>query len=67
MLNDPEKPFDEATEEVLAKSLEEARAICENKAGDSLTEVLNVTQKTKTPNKNKKYVFICWFRTEEIQ
>jgi len=67
MLTDPEKPSEEWTEEVLAKSLEEAKTICQKLAGEDLTEVLNVTRKTKTPTKSKNYVFICWFKSEESQ
>jgi hypothetical protein len=66
MLIDPEN-CKEWAEEVLAKSLEEAEALCKKKAGDGLTEVINVTQKTKTPTKTQKYVFVCWFKTEESQ
>lgn len=66
MLTDPEN-FEEWTEEILAKSLEGAKILCQKKAGDKLTEVLNVTQKTRKPFKNRNYVFICWFKTEETQ
>ncbi len=66
-LIDPENPSEEWSEEVLAKSLEEAETLCKKKAGDGLTELLNVTQKTKTPTKTKKYVFVCWFKSEEPQ
>ena len=65
MLIDPENPSEEWAEEIRAKSLEQARVICQELAGDNLTEVLNVTQKTQKPSKNGTYKFICWFKTEE--
>lgn len=65
MLTDPENPSDEWAEEIRAKSLEQARVICQELAGDNLTEVLNVTQKTQKSSKNGTYKFICWFKTEE--
>ena len=65
MLIDPENPSEEWAEEIRAKSLEQAKAICQELAGNNLTEVLNVTQKTQKPYKNGTYKFICWFKTEE--
>jgi len=65
MLTDPENPSDEWSEEVWAKSIEEAQKLCRSMAGEDLTEVLQVTQKTKTPNRKGSYKFICWFKTEE--
>ena len=65
MLIDPENPSEEWAEEIRAKSIEQARVICQELAGDNLTEVLNVTQKTQKPSKNGTYKFICWFKTEE--
>jgi hypothetical protein len=38
---------------------------CERIAGDrNLTEVINVSQVSKTANKAGNYKFVCWFRTE---
>jgi phosphate-selective porin len=65
VLTDPERSSEEWSDEVWAKSLEEAQKLCQLIAGDELTEVLQVTQKTKTPNKKGSYKFICWFKTEE--
>lgn len=65
MLTDPENPSEEWTDEVWAKSLEEAKALCQKMAGDDLTEVINVSQKTRRPSKTGAYLFICWFKTEE--
>lgn len=65
MLIDPENPSEEWAEEIRAKSLEQAKVICQELAGNNLTEVLNVTQKTQKPSKNGTYKFICWFKTEE--
>lgn len=65
MLQDPENPSTEWSEEVIASNLKEAEKQCQfiANAGE-LTEVLNVTQRTKTPNKRGKYRFICWFKSE---
>jgi hypothetical protein len=65
MLTDPEN-FEEWSEEVWAATIEEAQKKCQRIAGVGLTEVLNVSQKTITPARNKTYKFICWFRTEKI-
>jgi hypothetical protein len=64
MLTDPDS-YEEWTEEVWAASLEEAQTICQKIAGDDLTEVLNVTQKSRKPSKSGTFKFICWFKTEE--
>jgi hypothetical protein len=66
-LIDPENPSEEWAEEIRAKSLEEAQSICQKMAGESLTEVINVTQQSRKPSKNKTFKFICWFKTEESQ
>ena len=66
MLTDPENSSDEWSDEVWAKSIEEAQKLCQSMAGNELTEVLQVTQKTKTPNRRGSYKFICWFKTEVI-
>jgi gas vesicle protein len=65
MLTAPENG-EEWAEEIWAKSLEEARTLCQKMAGHELTEVINVTQKTQKPSKNKNYKFICWFKTENL-
>jgi hypothetical protein len=65
MLQDPENPYEEWSEEVWAVNLEVARKQCQFLAGEDLTIVLDVTQKTKTPSKNGTFKFICWFRTEK--
>ena len=65
MLQDPENPYEEWSEEVWAVNLEVARKQCQFLAGDDLTIVLDVTQKTKTPSKTGTFKFICWFRTEK--
>ncbi|HEY9664165.1 MAG TPA: hypothetical protein V6C65_37450 [Allocoleopsis sp.] len=65
MLQDPDAELEEWEQEVFAPSLESARQRCQNIANTTgLTEVLNVTQKTKTPNRSGNYTFICWFRSE---
>jgi hypothetical protein len=65
MLQDPENPYEEWSDEVWASSLEDAQRQCQLMAGNSLTEVLQVTQKTRTPSRNGTFKFICWFRTEQ--
>ncbi|MEB3291904.1 MAG: hypothetical protein VKJ24_01970 [Synechococcales bacterium] len=65
MLIDPDNSFEEWTDNVRAKNLPEARQRSEQMAGDrNLTEVINVTQLGKKPNKAGNYNFVCWFRTE---
>lgn len=65
MLQDPENPSVEWQEIVKAKTLGSAQAKCEAIAArDVLVDVLNVTQATKTPDKNGDYKFICWFKGE---
>jgi hypothetical protein len=65
VLTDPEN-LEEWSEEVWATTFEEAQRKCQQIAGRELTEVFNVTQKTKNPAKNGSYKFICWFRTEKV-
>ena len=65
MLQDPENPSEEWSDEVWAATIEAARKQCQLLAGDDLTNVLNVTQRTKTPSKNGTFKFICWFKTEK--
>jgi len=65
MLQDPERPYEEWSDEIWAVDLEAAHKQCQILAGDGLTDVLNVTRKTKTPSKNGTFKFICWFRTEK--
>jgi hypothetical protein len=65
MLQDPENPFKEWTAGVRAIDIHAARQQCEFIAQEQpLTEVLTVTQQTKTKGKDDKYKFICWFRSE---
>ena len=66
MLIDPENPFEEREEIVWAENKDIAWRLCQEMAeeDDPLTEVVNVTQDTKTPSKKGTYRFICWFRTE---
>jgi hypothetical protein len=65
MLIDPEKPFEEWSDNVRAKSQAEAEMKCERLVRDrAMTEVINVSQSTTTPNKAGTYSFVCWFRTE---
>jgi hypothetical protein len=65
MLTGPENPFEEWADNVRAKTLPEAMLKCERIAGDrNLTEVINVSQVSKTANKAGNYKFVCWFRTE---
>lgn len=64
MLQDPEN-VEEWEFEIWAESLEKARVRCEYMAQNSgLTEVLDVTQKSKNPSQNGSYLFVCWFRSE---
>ena len=65
MLIDPENPCEEWTAQVKAKSLGEARAMCEYIANSSEvpTDLTNVSQLTKT-ERNGKYKFICWLKSE---
>ncbi|GAB4379708.1 MAG: hypothetical protein Kow00121_34380 [Elainellaceae cyanobacterium] len=65
MLQDPDAEMEEWEQEVFAPDLTTARQRCENIAiSTGLTEVLSVTQKTKTLNRSGNYTFICWFRSE---
>ena len=67
MLQDPDNPYEEWEETVRASNLATAQSKCELIASQfSLTEVIKVTQVTKTPSKNGTYKFICWFRTEIV-
>jgi len=64
MLQDPEKPFEEWEQEVRAQTIDEAKAKCQAIAdGQTLTDLLTVTQATVTPYKGT-YRFIYWFRSE---
>jgi|GEM_PF-4513062 len=50
MLQDPEKPFEEWEQEVRAQTIDEAKAKCQAIAdGQTLTDLLTVTQATVTP------------------
>ncbi len=65
MLTDPENPSEEWTFEVLAPDEATARTQCQFIADQNmLSEVQNVTQYTKTKNRQGKYKFICWFKSE---
>lgn len=65
MLQDPDAAKEEWEQEVYAPNLPTAQQRCQNIAMNAgLTEVLSVTQKTKTPNRSGNYTFICWFRSE---
>lgn len=65
MLIDPEN-CEEWEQNIRARTLDEAQQICEEIAHNHpLTEVINVTQVTKTPYKDT-YKFTCWFRSEAI-
>lgn len=65
MLQDPDAEMEEWEQEVFAPNLSTAKQRCQNIAMTAgLTEVLSVTQKTKTPNRSGNYTFICWFRSE---
>jgi hypothetical protein len=65
MLQDPDNPYEEWEETVRASTFAAAQSRCELIASQfPLTQIINVTQTTKTPNKNGTYKFICWFRTE---
>jgi hypothetical protein len=65
MLIDPGSPAEEWQKEVRAKDIDSARAQCESFIAPApLTELLNITQLTKTPNKNGDLKFVCWYRSE---
>ncbi|BDA71317.1 hypothetical protein RIVM261_002050 [Rivularia sp. IAM M-261] len=67
MLQDPDNPYEEWEDTVWASSRAMAQSKCELIASQfPLTEVINVTQATKTPSKDGTYKFICWFRAEVI-
>ena len=68
MLQDPEKPFEEWSYEIGATNLKTAWSQCKYIADSAgLTEVLNVSQKSKTPGRKGMYRFICWFRSEKSE
>jgi hypothetical protein len=68
MLQDPENPWEEWELTVKAPSLAKARSNCEAIAASSpLVDVLDVTQATKTPDKQGNYKFVCWFKAEVIE
>ena len=65
MLQDPGNPYDEWSVEIFAENLSAAQKQCQFIANSGeLTEVLNVSQRSKIPNKQGSYRFICWFRSE---
>lgn len=64
MLQDPEN-FEEWSQEIWAQDQAMAERYCQTIANNAqLTEVLNVTQKSKRPGKRGMCKFICWFRSE---
>ena len=66
MLIDPEKPNEEWEAEVKALNLDSARSKCERLIPpDQPVELLNVTQRTKNPDKNGNFKFVCWFIRED--
>jgi hypothetical protein len=65
MLIDPDSPFEESQLEVRAKDVGSARAQCEAFISPAeAVELLNVTQRTKTADKDGLYKFVCWYRRE---
>jgi hypothetical protein len=65
MLIDPENPSEAWTETIRAIDIDAARQECELLASqDVLTEVLSVSQLSKTKGKDGKYKFVCWLRSE---
>jgi hypothetical protein len=65
MLIDPDRPFEECQIEVRAKDIGSALAQCEAFISPAeAVELLNVTQRTKTPDKNGLCKFVCWYRRE---
>ncbi|GAA6618649.1 hypothetical protein [Scytonema sp. NUACC26] len=67
MLQNLDNPYEQWEETVRAPSVAMAQSKCELIASQfPFTEVINVTQVTKTPSKNGTYKFICWFRTELV-
>jgi hypothetical protein len=65
VLQEPENPYEEWSFEIFAKDLSTAQNQCQAIADTGeLTDVLNVSQRSKTPNRQGQYRFICWFRSE---
>lgn len=66
MLSDPEAEAEEWADEVYAPDLATAKARCQNVANNAggVTEVLDVTQTTKTPNRQGNFRFTCWLKSE---
>jgi hypothetical protein len=65
MLQNPDNPYEEWEETVKANTLDAARSLCEQLIKDNpLTELMNVTQITRTADRSGKYKFVCWFRSE---
>lgn len=71
MLQDPENTSDWTYEVSVpySKDFEKMRASAEKKCreeirGDSLSQLLNVEQRTFTPNRSKNVKFLCHFRSE---
>jgi hypothetical protein len=65
MLIDSDRPFEECQLEVKAKDAGSARAKCEAFISPAeAVELLDVSQRTKTPDKNGEFKFVCWYRRE---
>jgi hypothetical protein len=65
MLIDPENPYENWETEIRAKNLGDAEFQCEQAIPtDQLVELLQVTQETKTPGKDGRFKFVCWYRRE---
>jgi len=64
MLQDPENQ-EEWSEQVRAPNQAVALAKCQRIIeGESLIELIGISQITKTPNRQGNYKFVCWFRSE---
>ncbi len=64
MLQDPEN-LKLWTQSIRAKDQAEAEVECQRIADrEVLTTLVNITQETKTPDRNGKVKFTCWFQTE---
>jgi hypothetical protein len=64
VLLDPEN-LDYWQQPVRAKDLKEATSKCEKLAErQDMTVLIDVTQSTKTRDKNGKVKFLCWFQSE---
>ncbi|MFM2431739.1 MAG: hypothetical protein RLZZ511_2952 [Cyanobacteriota bacterium] len=65
MLIDPDSPSEEFQIEVRAKDIGAALVQCEAFISSAeAVELLNVSQRTKTPDKNGNCKFVCWYKRE---